>query len=74
MQAWGEPASSTWRGGHSRNLLINSFIYNFQVGGLVQDAKNMWLIYAFLCQQNKDDADVDLLQWVQLSIGSGEGD
>lgn len=64
--------SSTWRWGHSRNLLVNSFtfIFNFQVGCLVQDAKNIWLIYAFLCQQNKDDADVGLLQWVQQSISS----
>lgn len=71
-QAWGEPA----RGGHSRNLLVNSFtlIFNFQVGGLLQDAKNICLIYAFLCQQNKDAAAVGLLQWVQLSISSGEGD
>lgn len=76
MQAWGELVSSTWRWGHSRNLLVNSFtlIFNFQVGGPIKDATNIWLIYALLCQQNKDDADVGLLQWVQLSIGSGEGD
>lgn len=62
-------------GGHSRNL-INSFtfIFDFQVGGPGQGAKNIWLIYAFLCRQNKNDADVGLLQWVQLSISSGEGD
>lgn len=73
MQAWGEPRAPHGGGvipGTFSSTVLHSFL-----GGLLQDAKNIWLIYAFLCQHNKDDADVGLLQWVQLSISSaGEGD